>query len=419
MGFIPARCAICTSAFHSGNISCLPCGHTFHYACVVQWIQQSKTCPQCRCLVIEKNVIKQIYFDLIEFDKHDKTSADDYAQKCEELSIELEKEKGSKYELNQKIKELQKNCDNLTDLLGREKKKLERKLPGLESRNRELEMRCRDYDFVQEELRKAKSRLAAAEFYQLLAKGSVSDAEAAVDRYVDKNGDPSSSQFINLLKRQLQENRNANTKLQQSIRAYEKDHEIKNKKLAYYKKLCQELKAEMDEMRCAHNVNTPYNPRLKRVFDKQPRERRPSLGFDESIVIPDDVIDSAFKSKPVMGKIRNANEEQQDSFNFEYQGDMDKALPFPSLDETLDTSADFSLPKNVLNRISAGASLRQTNPLGIVPKGAQRSLEMLKNREDSGFAPRPVKKPVKRKFEPTNPGNSFSFFRNFSNGKSA
>jgi hypothetical protein len=42
-----ADCAICL-AHHDRSASELPCGHSFHPACIAQWIQIKRTCPICR-----------------------------------------------------------------------------------------------------------------------------------------------------------------------------------------------------------------------------------------------------------------------------------------------------------------------------------------------------------------------------------
>lgn len=43
-------CSICLNDFCKGEkVSVLPCGHVFHYQCIVPWLgKQSKVCPVCR-----------------------------------------------------------------------------------------------------------------------------------------------------------------------------------------------------------------------------------------------------------------------------------------------------------------------------------------------------------------------------------
>ncbi|XP_058456194.1 E3 ubiquitin-protein ligase TRAIP [Malaya genurostris] len=57
-------CAICSDLFMpSDDVHMTPCGHSFHFACLLQWLQRSKTCPQCRNKCHEKSLIK-VYFNI-------------------------------------------------------------------------------------------------------------------------------------------------------------------------------------------------------------------------------------------------------------------------------------------------------------------------------------------------------------------
>ena len=57
------QCCICSDLFdHDVSISGLPCGHTFHEACLSTWLGTSKTCPHCRNKVNPKHVYK-LFFD--------------------------------------------------------------------------------------------------------------------------------------------------------------------------------------------------------------------------------------------------------------------------------------------------------------------------------------------------------------------
>ncbi|XP_058834059.1 E3 ubiquitin-protein ligase TRAIP-like [Topomyia yanbarensis] len=57
-------CAICSDLFMpSDDIHMTSCGHSFHFACLLQWLQRSKTCPQCRNKCHEKSLIK-VYFNV-------------------------------------------------------------------------------------------------------------------------------------------------------------------------------------------------------------------------------------------------------------------------------------------------------------------------------------------------------------------
>ncbi|XP_025207762.1 E3 ubiquitin-protein ligase TRAIP-like isoform X1 [Melanaphis sacchari] len=59
-----ASCSICGDCFtgiHPESVHSTPCGHVFHYECLMTWIKRSQTCPHCRSKVTEKQIIK-LYF---------------------------------------------------------------------------------------------------------------------------------------------------------------------------------------------------------------------------------------------------------------------------------------------------------------------------------------------------------------------
>jgi TRAF-interacting protein len=58
-------CTICTDSI-TNDFSAAPCGHTFHYTCLSQWLAHQKTCPQCRERCLPRNVIRLFIDDSTE-----------------------------------------------------------------------------------------------------------------------------------------------------------------------------------------------------------------------------------------------------------------------------------------------------------------------------------------------------------------
>merc|ERR1712031_142759 len=45
-------CPICTDEIECGQPTrALPCGHSFHYCCITDWLRYGSTCPTCRFAV--------------------------------------------------------------------------------------------------------------------------------------------------------------------------------------------------------------------------------------------------------------------------------------------------------------------------------------------------------------------------------
>ncbi|NXP53840.1 TRAIP ligase, partial [Heliornis fulica] len=64
---IRAHCTICSDFFdNERDVAAVPCGHTFHRACLIQWFDTapSRTCPQCRIQVSKKHIINKLFFDV-------------------------------------------------------------------------------------------------------------------------------------------------------------------------------------------------------------------------------------------------------------------------------------------------------------------------------------------------------------------
>ncbi|XP_024937879.1 E3 ubiquitin-protein ligase TRAIP isoform X2 [Cephus cinctus] len=56
-------CVICCDPLTpSDDVFYTPCGHVFHFSCIVKWLERSKSCPQCREKVTETK-IHRIYFN--------------------------------------------------------------------------------------------------------------------------------------------------------------------------------------------------------------------------------------------------------------------------------------------------------------------------------------------------------------------
>lgn len=52
-------CLICTDIFTpSSDVYTTQCGHIFHHHCLLHWLENSKTCPQCRSKITEQSLVR-------------------------------------------------------------------------------------------------------------------------------------------------------------------------------------------------------------------------------------------------------------------------------------------------------------------------------------------------------------------------
>uniref|UniRef100_A0A8D8ES84 E3 ubiquitin-protein ligase TRAIP n=1 Tax=Culex pipiens TaxID=7175 RepID=A0A8D8ES84_CULPI len=114
-------CAICSDLLMpSDDIHMTPCGHAFHYACLLQWLQRSKTCPQCRNKCHEKSLIKA-YFNVAVSDDSTAEDSATLLHKLDNLTLAVR-------EKDKKIKEYEDKAETEKG----DRKKMKKIIKGLE-----------------------------------------------------------------------------------------------------------------------------------------------------------------------------------------------------------------------------------------------------------------------------------------------
>ncbi|NWI96637.1 TRAIP ligase, partial [Pitta sordida] len=89
---IRAHCTICSDFFdNERDVAAVPCGHTFHYACLIQWFDTapSRTCPQCRIQVSKRHIISKLFFD-VALEEQAAPDAETLQSECIHLCNQLE-----------------------------------------------------------------------------------------------------------------------------------------------------------------------------------------------------------------------------------------------------------------------------------------------------------------------------------------
>ncbi|KJH44324.1 hydrolase, TatD family [Dictyocaulus viviparus] len=384
MSVVRGRCVICAFTFFSNNVAALRCGHTFHFECVTKWIERSKSCPICRVRIVEREIIRQLFFD--NADELDTTQREgSCAAKAEALAIELETEKSNHLATKEELHTLKKSLDSLQAKLDIEKKRLHEKIPSLEMRNRQLEMILIDQQELQKTLEKTKSRLRACEFYKTITVGK---DENAIDKYVKDNGEVDTVQFLNILRKQLEESRKAQEKLCGDLRV-ERDlvYKLKRKE-SHLKNIVKALHKELREVRCASKMDssTPFNPKLSSLVLQQSPPKRDSLGFNETIDLDADVLTSALRHRPNMGVPRlktcadRAHQPLTLNLSDEENEFESSCVNIPNPNLVMDSITNPQVPKSMRDRVLAGSGNSRSTGLGGAQGPAERALANLEHR---------------------------------------
>ncbi|XP_022538312.2 E3 ubiquitin-protein ligase TRAIP [Astyanax mexicanus] len=183
---IRAYCTICSDFFdHSKDVAAIYCGHTFHYACLLQWFQSAptKTCPQCRKQVSSRHIINKLFFDIAP---EDEGSAAD----PESLQNELDRMKAAFSEKERGWREKQKAADNLRETIEKQRADLERVrreigekemlCTTLRKQMQYLESQHRESEAAKEEAKRLRVKMKTYESLNAVLQGQRAEVEAMI-----------------------------------------------------------------------------------------------------------------------------------------------------------------------------------------------------------------------------------------------
>ncbi|KAL7079177.1 hypothetical protein ACQ4LE_001730 [Meloidogyne hapla] len=261
------RCIICTLSFELDDISALRCGHTYHHECILTWINTSKSCPKCRKKNLAKDIIR-LYVD--EPDKSMCHSSDFDSAPNAELELKV---KTLELQLQEVRDEAEKKNIELTNMIANNKEVTATKLRVKDDHIRQLEALMKDQDAMKKENVALKRQLKASDFYSFVCKISSTNEEAEIEKKIDiystKNGDPSSGEFLKLVRKQLKAMEQKNKELLEQLRKERLENNKKDKEL-------EKVKEELLQSR--KRSKGPSTSNESPVAVRQ-RFMRPSFGF--------------------------------------------------------------------------------------------------------------------------------------------
>ncbi|GJQ76200.1 hypothetical protein Trydic_g1943 [Trypoxylus dichotomus] len=179
------------------------CGHLFHYTCLIQWIERSCTCPQCRCKVTEKT-IHRVYFNLPNTEgitddvvtlQH-KMDNMNFQMKLKDKDIQIYKDKHQKLEdqntaLRNEVKQLE-HKQNVSESV----------MHALKEQVAYFKLKAKEGTRLNDEVGRLKDKLKELEHVQLVVTGS----KDQVTDMLRHNKDPQSlSLLVYTLKKELTE----------------------------------------------------------------------------------------------------------------------------------------------------------------------------------------------------------------------
>ncbi|XP_078052093.1 zinc finger MYND-type containing 10 [Augochlora pura] len=266
-----AICSICKdNLMDCDNIYHTECGHVFHYHCLGQWLERSKSCPQCRDKVTRQK-IHRLHLTLSSSQGAEEDSCS-LKEKIQNLEFKIRlKEKDIQYYTSKNI-----TLDKQNDGLKREVRKVESELRKQSSTLYQLEMQHESCSIVKKELIQMKCKVDELKPLEILFNAPVGD----VMRMVGNTKDPDTLiRYISVLKKEFAESINKRKKLCMTLKKCQEDVAKANSK---YESLQGERSKRMElEEKLA------FSESRNMALQKRVEELEKILGINESDNIPD------------------------------------------------------------------------------------------------------------------------------------
>ncbi|XP_058229695.1 E3 ubiquitin-protein ligase TRAIP [Hemibagrus wyckioides] len=183
---IRAYCTICSDYFdHSRDVAAIHCGHTFHYACLLQWFQSAptKTCPQCRKQVSTRHIINKLFFDIAPEEEGSAADPESLQNELDRLKVVLcEKERDwrEKQKATEALKEtIEKQRADL-DRVRREIGEKEMLCTTLRKQMQYLEGQQRESEAAKEEAKRLRTKMKTFESLGMVLQGQRAEVEAMI-----------------------------------------------------------------------------------------------------------------------------------------------------------------------------------------------------------------------------------------------
>ncbi|XP_016941228.3 E3 ubiquitin-protein ligase TRAIP [Drosophila suzukii] len=216
------NCVICAELFgQADEVFATVCGHMFHHSCLNQWLDRSKTCPQCRNKCTTRNIFR-VYFNLANLDvsRIDVGSLQEQLDNAKLSMKMIEKERSKDEQQMRNLKETQKKC--LKTIAGLEQKvqKKEFLISSYAEQISILKSDAHVVDGLRKENKSLKSQIQAMEGVSAILAAGSADAE----RLLKNEADPHVlANWVSTLKRELRQCESKKSELRNVVKLVQND----------------------------------------------------------------------------------------------------------------------------------------------------------------------------------------------------
>ncbi|XP_067206404.1 E3 ubiquitin-protein ligase TRAIP-like isoform X1 [Linepithema humile] len=221
-------CAICTEDFRSlDDVSNTPCGHTFHYGCLLTWLERSETCPQCRESTTE-HTIHRIYLNFS--DDSNLTDVSSLEDKLNDILFEVKLKENVINNLTENKKQLEKQTSDLRQALKNAEMELITKQAAIYTFQRQMgfyKQQCAHLSTYKKGYKELREKVKNLQNLQVILEGSESEMDEILYRTTDRT---ELLTYIKVLKREITTHFTKRKLLQLTIKS------LKHKLIESYKK---------------------------------------------------------------------------------------------------------------------------------------------------------------------------------------
>ncbi|XP_072389144.1 uncharacterized protein [Diabrotica undecimpunctata] len=166
-------CVICSELFITGaDIYFTQCGHVFHFPCLMNWIERSKSCPQCRGRVTEKTIHK-VFFNIGNTDITEDSATLSFKLENANFTLSLkEREIKNLEEAKKKIKERNKLLSEEVIKLEQNERNMESTLLAFKSQISFFKTKSKETDKLSDEIVRLKNKIKNMEHLETVIEGT-------------------------------------------------------------------------------------------------------------------------------------------------------------------------------------------------------------------------------------------------------
>ncbi|XP_022218428.1 E3 ubiquitin-protein ligase TRAIP [Drosophila obscura] len=216
------NCVICAELFaQSDEVYVTMCGHMFHHNCLNQWLDRSKTCPQCRNKCTTRHIWR-VYFNLANLDvsRIDVGSLQEQLDNAN-LAVKMKEKEYNKVELQLKeLKDTQKKCLKTISGLEQKVQKKEFLISSYVEQISLLKSESQLLDGLRRENKSLKLQIQSMEGISAILAAGSADAELLLKNEANPHVLAS---WVSTLKRELRQCENKKTELRNIIKLVQND----------------------------------------------------------------------------------------------------------------------------------------------------------------------------------------------------